>query len=61
VDYYFDADFHFDPALAFASAFYKYLEQMQADLKTFGADEKQCALFQSAITQLDQSYGLGKD
>jgi hypothetical protein len=61
VDYYFDAEFHFDPALAFASAFYKYLVQMLEDLKTFGADEKQCALFASAISQLDQSYGLGKD
>jgi hypothetical protein len=61
VDYYFDADFHFDPALAFAAAFYQYLNQMLADLKEFGADEKQCALFDAAIRQLDQSYGLGKD
>jgi hypothetical protein len=60
VDYYFNSEFHFDPALAFAAGYHQYLEQMLDDLKQLGVDEKQCSLFASAINQLDQSYGLGR-
>src|SRR5207253_9917160 len=33
VDYYFNSEYHFDPALAFASAFHQYLELMLSDLR----------------------------